>query len=153
MKKYTIWWTPLKVPQEVYYYAFRIIQFFLSWREFVHHCLITNRFQLSRKREICYLNATIQILYRNVRFRKLIINFFYITWLLVWIRKTNIMFIIIQRSWCEVVTETFRCYIFRGGGNCYWFILYYGKYKDELLDVCRWIWGVIVYYLVRRTLQ
>ena len=53
-KRHFKWWyewkgRPLvgflwKVPQEVYYYAFRIIKFFLAWREFVHNCLITTRF-------------------------------------------------------------------------------------------------------------
>ena len=54
LKKHFKWWyawkgRPLvgflwKVPQKVYYYVFRIVKCFLSWRDFVHHCLITTKF-------------------------------------------------------------------------------------------------------------
>ena len=53
-KQHFKWWYEWKlrplvgflwiVPQELYYYAFRIIKIFLHWRNFVHQCLITIRF-------------------------------------------------------------------------------------------------------------
>ena len=48
----------------------------------------------------------------------------------------------------------FWWYVFRGLKNhYYWCIIYYYKYKDRLSDGCSWIWGVVIYYLVIRTLQ